>query len=333
MSGMDIALLSQCDRVLTNCGRPVMPAGVGWVDMPYGIQYQQFLPGQTLQPGSSPIATTEKVVNTPVPWMLKRIMGYGQPPTNGAVYWHLRLPTSRFLQSRTCAVTPAFNTGSYSLSLGAPIECPPGSKFFVTTDGITNNASEATGLSLLLDGCLRYPVKGNPCGAPAITDSCRVERYTLDPNQNILAPEWRLGNQCYDETPPGYRDEFFQFCTPVPSLVQVPWTGQIVSDVRFPIDPMADFIGRLTFMQKIASITGTITAGQLAVRVRTDTGYELTDGFTLAKPIERSLFPSLPLRAGGYLSIDYMVVDGAGTTNSVYNVQTILAGVKRRRSS
>jgi len=330
---VNLSLLSQCDRVLSGCGRPVAPKGMGWVDLPYGLQYQKFLPGQTISPGSSPVTTEEKVVSTEAPFLCKSIQTFVQPETNGAVYWRLRFPNGRFLQSQTCAITPSANFGSYRLYLDKPVECEPGSKFYVTVDGLTQNAANATGVSVLLEGCLRYPLKGNPCGAvQCLPDEViKQARYTLDPNQNILAPEWRLGNQCYPETPAGYKDSFFEYCTNVNSLVAVPWTGEIVANVNFPLDSVSDFVGR-SMSVNVLSTTGS-AAGLIAIRMRTSTGYELTDGFTLAAPISNVMFPELPLPALGGLYIDFMVVDGSGTSNSTMNVQFVLSGVKRRRVS
>ena len=71
--------------------------------------------------------------------------------------------------------------------------------------------------------------------------------------------------------------------------------------------------------------------GLLAVRIRTDEGYEMTDGFTLAGPISNALFPELIIKAGGGLYIDYQVLDGTGAATDTLNIQPILGGVKRWR--
>jgi len=328
---MDIRLLSECDRVLTSCGRPKMPQGTAWVDIPYKISFQQFLQGQTLAPASSPVSTVERIVDTEVPFICYGILGYGQPNTPGSLYWRLRLPTGRFLHSKETAFTEGgAGFGSYEYYFDAPVECPPGSKFYITIDSLVNNANVATGLSLVFDGALRYPIAGQAAGVPTQNaELCAMlARYTQNPNQNILAPEWRLGNQAYPETPAGYKDSQFWYVTPSANLVAVPWTGQIVPNVQFPIEATSDFCGRFLSFQEVAH-TGT-AAGTLAVRIRTDTGYELTDGFTIASAISTVLFPSLRLNAGGSLFIDYMIVDGSGGAGEVVNIQTVLGGAKRR---
>ena len=326
---MDIRLLSECDRVLTSCGRPKMPKGVAWIDIPYHITYQKFLAGQTIAPTSTPVVTEERIVNTEVPFICYGISGFGQPATPGALYWRLRLPTGRFLQSKETAFSEAGSGfGSYRYYFDQPVECQPGSKFFITIDSLVNNATTATGLSLVFHGALRYPMAGDANGVPtASAERCaNLARYTQNPNQNILAPEWRLGGQCYPETPAGMKDYQFWYSTPMNNLVAVPVSGAITPNVNFPIQATSDFIGRFLSFATISASEG--ASGTLAVRIRTDTGYELTDGFTVASEISSVIFPGLRLNAGGALFIDYMVVDGAGSGN--LNIQTVLGGVKRR---
>lgn len=332
---MDVQLLTECDRILTSCGRPVMPRGAAWVDVPYKMQYQKFLQGQTLAPGSSPVSTEEKIVDTEVPFVCFGVSAIAQPYTPGAVYWRLRLPTGRFLHSKQCAITEVGGFGSYRYWFDQPIVCEPGSKFYITVDSLTQSPTLAAGVSIVFEGGLRHTVRGAPAdvSATAIKEACAaMARYRQNPNGNIMAPEWRLGNQCHPETPKGMVDEAFEYVTPLASLVPVPWTGEIVPNVLFPIQGSSDFIGRF-FSTQSPSTTGGSATGTIAVRIRTDTGYELTDGFTIASAISTVLFPSLPLNAAGALYIDYMVVDGAGTANAVMNVQTVLCGVKRKRAA
>lgn len=327
---MDIRLLSECDRVLTSCGRPKMPKGTAWVDLPYKMTYQKFLQGQTLAPAVSPVTTEERIVDAEVPFVVYGISAFGQPATPGSLYWRLRLPNGRFLQSKNTAFTEAADFGSWRVFFDQPVECEPGSKFYVTIDSLVNNPDTATGLSLVFEGALRYPIAGNAVGVPTQSPElcAALKRYTQNPNQNMLAPEWRLGSQCYPETPAGFRDSQFWYGTPAANLISVPWTGQIVPNVVFPIEATSDFVGRfLTFM--VVSATGGAT-GTLAVRIRTDTGYEMTDGFTIASAISAPVFPGLRLNGGGALFIDYMVLDGAGAAGGMLNVYALLGGVKRR---
>lgn len=325
---IDFKLLTEQDTVLSACGRPMMPRGAASVDIPKKFLYSKVVAGTTLDPLTVPVNTVEKVIEAPVPFLLKSISMFQQPPVLNAVLWRLRLPNGRYLQANETGVSQAGDCGSYKFVLDDPIECAPGSKLWVTLDGLANNATLMSALSIVFGGWLRYPLRGIVCKivGERITQRNIRARYTLDPNQNIMAPEWRLGNQCYPETPPGVIDRSFEYCTPRTSLIAVPWTGEPLSNVAFLVENTSQFVARfISFRQQ--SVTGT-ASGTLAVRITTDTGYEITDGFT---PISFNgpMFPELPLSGGGALYIDFMVVDGAGTEGSTINYQVVLGGVKR----
>lgn len=317
---MKVELITEADRVLNACGRPIPGAGAGWVEIPKGILYAKYLAA-----GVAP-TTEERLVETPVPFLLKAIQGFQNPPTLDAVLWRLRFPDGSDFQSRNATCSEGLDYGSFRLAIDPPVLCDPGSRFWVTVDGLTNNSSNATSLNLVLEGVLRYSIRGGAaCGvAPALRP-----RYVRDQNQNILAPEWRLGNQCYPETPVGFFDKPYTYATPLVSLVQVPWTGVIVPGVKFPMESDTEFVAR-SFATVTNSATGGST-GNVAVRIRRDDGYEVTDGFTLARRISGPMFPELPIKPHGALYIDYQVFGGLGAVGGVLLVQTFVSGVKRRR--
>ena len=298
---MNIELLGEADRVLSACGRPIIERGSGYVDIPKGLQYQKYLAANSAD------TTEEKVIDTPAPFVLKAIQAYAQPATLGNVFWQLRFPNGRYFQSRVCAVSESFNSGSYRLAINPPLECQPGQRFWITTDGLLGNAGADAAITVLLEGVLRWSVKGPQCGLPPEFGEpwASMPRYTRNPNQNICAPEWRLGGQTYPETPTGYRDEPFKYCTPLNNLIPVPTDGSILSDQIFRITEDCDFVARqIAFPQ----ITGPGGLGTLYVRVRKDDGTEITDGFTNAARMTGLLFPELPLKAGSALLVDFQLV-------------------------
>lgn len=331
---MKLELLQAQDIVLNSCGRPVMPCNVGWVDLTKGLLYQKFLPGSSVG-GTVLVSTEPKIVETPVPFLLYAISGYFQLDQQGAVLYRIRLPNGRFLHGSMASASESLNAGSFCLPLLEPIECSPGSKFYITVDNSVNpHAGASCALTLVFKGTLRFPLKGDPCGVATRfnEDWAGIPRYRADPNQNILAPEWRLGNQCCPETPAGSQDQKFTFCQPLDQIIPVPVSGDVVSDQLLQISSTCDFVARQIYFNQVSVTSEAAPAtGILAVRIRTDDGYEMTDGFTLAGVISNALFPELVLEAGGGLYIDYQVLDGVGAATDTLNIQPILGGVKRWR--
>jgi len=317
--------VSECDKVLSSCGRLVSPPGVGFVDIPVGLQYQKFLPQ------GSADSTEEKLVETPAPFILKAFQAYATPASVGATYWRLRLPNGRFLHSATLAASEEFDIGSFRQTIDPPLECQPGGRFFFTTDGLLAAGVDVS-ITVILEGVIRYTLKGDAggCGQPVGPNEpwASMARFTLDANQNLMAPEWRLGGQCYPETPAGCRDEVFTYLVPSSNAISVPCDGTVVANQPMFIGSDTDFVvRRLDFLTNFAPLAG----GLLYVRIRDHSGYEITDGFCNAARISTVLFPSYWLKSsgrGGALFYDLMIVDGGGTTCSI---QPVASGVKRRR--
>lgn len=325
---MNLELLSECDRVLNICGRPSLPqgAGIGYVDIPYGIQFQKFVLG-TGGGNAFPISTTNVEVDTPVPFVFTSFQAFAPAGTTGKVNWRLRLPNGRFLHS---ASTPGgLSRGSFRYTLQKPLECSPKQFFQITFDGITDLVTNAAALTVLLEGVLRFPIRGADCVAE--TAEKIPPRYPFgEKRQNIIAPEWRLGNQCHAETPDGYRDEPYTACTPLSNLIAVSAAGGVVPNVVFGLDPSCDFVMRF-FQPVVNSSSDGASTGTLAVQVRDDSGYSYTDGFLPVTQLY-TVFPEWWIRSQGKkaaLYIDYQAVDTTGTGNLL--VQTLIGGVKRRR--
>ena len=321
-------LLTQQDLILSSCGRPLMPVAHAWVDLPYGIPYNRFALGGS--PG--PVFNDEVIADTPVPFLLKAMQIYVPLGTNtgllsSPVFWRLRFPDGHYWNSADAQ--GAFSFGSFRYVFQQPVECQPKTKFWITVDG--SSWINAGGISVVFEGCLRYPLKGNPCGQCLTIDQAELAlpRYQQDRNGNILGPEWRLGNQCYPETPQGYRDQPFTYAGFLSDTVTVPTTGVVIANQQLPLESLCDFVIRWLGFAEISAAGG--AGGNLAVRISDDSGYELTDGFT---PLGFGMFPLFPecwVKGQGKtpsLFVDYMILDGSGTS---FQVQPIFGGVKRRK--
>lgn len=157
-------------------------------------------------------------------------------------------------------------------------------------------------------------------------------RVNCWPNQNIMAPEWFLGNQCFTDTPPGFEDESFTFFSgqqdggqPIPivlnaangyqnfnNAVGVPGTQDVIIKRWRAIATWAD------------GATANITA-----QLRSPTGYSVTGGDQIPFWLEFWLpvFPTLNMRAGTNIILDVSAQEGQGSISVVFEFDA----VKRRR--
>ena len=159
--------------------------------------------------------------------------------------------------------------------------------------------------------------------APYLPDTARTPRIPGTQNQNIMAPEWMLGNQCTPETPPGYWDEPFTLHSdPIKNAVGQTNVG---NSVNVP-DDCAVFIVRNVQYNSVpdAGVTGAAT-----VNIRLPEGYSLTDRDYLPQDWTGPLFPLLNVEAGGRIILDVGDMDASGAGNITTTVQ--FDGVKRRR--
>lgn len=174
-------------------------------------------------------------------------------------------------------------------------------------------------------GVLRFPLvaKGNE-PEPYIPDTSRAPRIPGTQNQNIMAPEWMLGNQCTPETPEGFWDEPYTLYS---SAIANPiGTTTVGVAVECPRD-CESFIVRNVQYNSVAD--GGVSAGVAALQIRMPSGYSLTNGDYLPADWTGPLFPLLMVKAGGRIILDVGDMDTAGTGNITTTVQ--FDGVKRRR--
>lgn len=354
--GMTLELLSEADYVLTACGRPVPPKGYRFVDLPRVIPFHfDNLVGE--QPGT-PFNRT--VSNTADTIFLTRGL-----VISSAFRARLRWPSGRFLSQ-----TVMFNSseeaspqgkGSTMLALTEEMPLDPDARVTVQISGVDVASG---GCDLNLWGVLRYMLKvgdemddgsrvpANPrtaclVGYPTITNLNKAgldliddpietlkarPRYLCGPNQNIMAPEWALGNQCTLETPDGWQDEPFTFFSPPIAIVN---GGEVYS-----IPVIVPGGGEDVIVKSLKFFT-TYSADYFSVpvlQIRLPNGYSMTGGDMIPvaydqdfipNVFELPVFPTMPLKTGMRLILDAadMLVSGAGTATLI--VQFV--GVKRRR--
>jgi hypothetical protein len=174
-------------------------------------------------------------------------------------------------------------------------------------------------------GVLRYLLKGDGTEpAPYRPDVSRAPRIGPGSNQNLMAPEWRLGNQCLPETPAGYVDEpFTLYSNPIANPVGETTVGV---PVEVPND-CESFI--LRNIQYDSVNDDTVTSGVAALQIRLPSGYSLTNGDYLPSDWNGPAFPPLQVSGGGRIILDVADLGATGTGNITTTVQ--FDGVKRIR--
>jgi hypothetical protein len=159
---------------------------------------------------------------------------------------------------------------------------------------------------------------------PYLPDTSRAPRIPGTQNQNIMAPEWMLGNQCCPETPPGYWDEPFTLHSPKVANPIGTTTVGVATEV--PNDCEYLIVRRVEW-NSVADAG--VTAGVSALQIRMPNGYSLTNGDYTPQDWTGPLFPMMMVQGGGRIIQDFGDMDTAG----MGNITTVVRydGVKRRK--
>ena len=336
-----IELLKEADMVLNACGRPKPPEGYRWVDLFYAIPFFQLLTNPPETPFQARVSNNSDTV-----FVCRGIAWF-----NGGPSIRIRWPDGTYF-SQLYSFTFAFPAGVGPQQLALPQErhIMPGARISIEMAG-----NESGLVQLAFWGVKRYLLKETSGSSQASASSCIVgyaanpQKFSSDasklmlmpdpaaalaamprikcgPNQNIMAPEWALGNQCTAETPAGYEDESFTFFSPA---YVVPANGQNYNNALI-IPGDSDVV--------IKNIQGFVTyqGGLFAIptlQIRLPNGYSLTGGDMVPLnlwPGGTPVFPTLRVAYGGRLIID--LADSQASIN--LGSSTIILqfdGVKRRK--
>lgn len=311
---MDLQLLRQADQVLSKCGRPTFPGG-----SVVPLQ-KSFLMPMVLQPNQSTVFTKEITGETI--WALRAISSDQTSGVTTGVRIQIQLPNGRFLIGGNGQDVGQFAWfGSWRYLMDPEVDCQPGSKIQVTlTDTVGLQAALA--VNLLFEGAYKFFFRG---GKPSpLNLASKQPRYFGNVNENILAPCYTHG--IGPQTPPGFQDELFTYASPV---VAIPLAGPLTATVKIPIDAGIDFHCRKIHMD--ISGTALVTAATVLARVRSGTGYALSDDFIdYARYIGGAEWGhDWKVRGEDAVFVDLQLADFTGT--GTVSVQMFLEGVKRRR--
>jgi hypothetical protein len=356
--GTTLELLTQADYVLTPCGRPVPPPGYRFVDLPRVIPFH-FDNTVGAQPGTPFNRVVSNTANTV--FLTRGIV------LNSGFRVRLRWPSGRFISSNVLfnqnEQASPMGTGATMLALTEEMPLDPDARISVQISGLDTSFAAC---DLNLWGVLRYLLKvgddtgegrrvardpaatcligyptiskNNGAGLDLIDDPIETlksrPRYLCGPNQNIMVPEWGLGNQCTPETPDGWQDEPFTFFS---APIAIPHGGEV-----YDVPVIVPGGGEDVIVKSLKFFT-TYTEDYFAVpvlQIRLPNGFSMTGGDMIPVAYDQNfipnvfelpVFPTLHLTTGMRVILDAadMLVSGVGTATLV--VQFV--GVKRRRLS
>ena len=343
-----IELLREADMVLNACGRPTPPPGYRWVDL---FSIIPFYANTTFQ-GTPTTPYQSRVSNNADTVFICKGISYGG--ADGAPAIRVRWPDGTYLSqfpSTAAGIYPTGN-GTSLLAMNQERHIKPG-------DRISVELSANTGVvQLAFWGVLRYLLKAETKGQAAeqAASTCIVgyatnpNKFSADsqkllmmpdpalelasrprlkcgPNQNIMAPEGYLGNQCTAETPVGFEDETFTFFA---EPIVVPAGGLNYGNAV--IIPGSDDVVIKSVQGFVSFSDGLFSVPTLQIRL--PNGYSLTGGDMVPLnlwPGGAPIFPTLRVAHGGRLILD--MADMQATTPGTGASTTILQfdGVKRRQ--
>ncbi len=357
---MKFELLKQADYVLNACGRPTPPPGYTFIDLFRIIPFHFDTVGQ-----SSPGAPFNQAITNNADTLFL-CMGVA---LRSKFMTRIKWPTGRFLSQNM-----EFNAGQEASPQGVgssmvafqnPIPIDPDQRITVQisgvnisgtevdvqfwgvlrdrikTDSASNGGSANAGSSdaSCIIGYAAKPFTDRPSSLETIPDPVAalkaLPRYQCTPNQNIMAPEYRLGNQCTPETPDDSQDESFTFFSPV---ISIPANGEVYGiPVIVPGGSDDVVIRNLTFY---VTLTGDGFSAIPVLQIRLPNGYSImggdeipvvTDFNFIPSVFQLPVFPTLRVRSG-----DRIIVDAADMLVTGSGVSTVLIqfdGCKRRKRS
>ena len=334
---MGLELLKEADYILDACGRPVPPPGYKFVDLPRIIPYQTTVLN-TGEGGISATPTLFRLTNNANTLFICKGVAINTQ-TGIRIKW----PTGRFLNQNPSSPSGAsgfieqFPNGvaGNMLSLQWPQLIEKGGRIGIEVWnaggvikvefwGVLRYLLKDTGDNLAADPnsqcIIGYPAWANK-KSPS-PGSFKIEmipdpiaalealpRYACGPNQNIMAPEFLLGDSpSVGEVPDGYIDDSFTFFSPAYTIGV---GGQSFGNAV--IIPGQDDV--VIKRWRSFSTWSAETVGTPVLGMRLPNGYSLTGGDLIPCVFGwMPVFPTLRIPSGGRLILDVSNIDATGDT-------------------
>lgn len=356
---MGLELITEADYVLNSCGRPVAPEGYKFVDLPRIIPFQFDTPKALEAPNPPP--SQLRLTNSSNTLFICKGIGV----KNNSVPWRIKWPNGRFFSQNPARGGNQISAGPQGvggalLTLNNPVPIERGARVSVEQSGGFSSSS----LKLELWGCIRYLLKEGAAGVegggagtgvscivgyptiakerPGVLGKYSVEmmadpiealklipRYACGPNQNIMAPEFLLGDSpSPGEVPAGYVDESFTFFSD-PIVVGTGATNPTENFGNAVIAPGHDDVV-LKRWRPVSVWSGGLVDGTPLVGMRLPNGYSITGGDLVPAVFNwMPFFPSIRLAAGTRLIVDLGQNDSTG--NGTITTIIEFDAVKRRK--
>ena len=307
---LDQALLTECDRVMSKCGRPKSPPGVAYVMIECPFLYN------VANAANQAIVGTREI-SGPTDWQLESITIVQSSPA----FIRIQLPNGRYLSNYLMDIAPNAYAGSFQRTITCPLTVQPGQKFRIITD-TTPTGLGASNISVLFNGSYRFAVNGKVKQVP---DAAQLARYFQTPNGNILAPEMDLDLD-FSEVPKGWKSGEFKISTlPLNGTLTTPG-GQTTLEIL--LDQRYDWsIRRLTFEQ---SFQDGVT-GVLSCIPRDSAGFSLSTDY-----IPTAIWQAQPyahtwdIAGGQSLFFDFQLANTTGQGSVTFSANAICWRRKRQ---
>lgn len=160
MDGINLERLRLADFNFSKCGRPIMPDGARFVDIPKRLVYNNPLPASTLLPDERQGTHGDTV-------FFLRALSFIQSGSTGKTYLRVQWPNGNFLSNAPELINGAFEWGSYRRVLRNAVQIAPGEQIRFS---IQNTGVLAAPILIVWEGFFRYYL------APGTSPACCIER-------------------------------------------------------------------------------------------------------------------------------------------------------------
>ncbi len=298
---LDFEVLRQADIVLSRCGKPLPPArGVTALDIPYSMYFQDVIAAQRTQQRYIEVTGEHSFY----------IRAFSGVPPEEPIFVQITFPNGRYFQHALREFTQMAGVGSNRYNLDREIECPPGSKIWITADNLIADSGEQQAYSIALDGVIRIWMKSQAPQYYPREQAALLPRVFNTRNQNIMAPRW-TGSEYHDAG-----GQYFVYSTssllpPVFALPDAAAGIQLTTNI--PTDTGWQFLCARFFAKWVFEDGD---SGTPYVRIRDSSGYNLTDDFVDLSKLSGMALPGWwTIESGRDIIIDMSIEDATGDGN------------------